>query len=524
MKTPGVIYARYSSSSQREESIEDQLRECHKWAEANNVDIIREYCDNAISGRSDDRPSFQQMVKDSAGRGFSVVVMYKTDRFARNRYDAAVYKRTLKKHGVEIHYAKIDIPKGPEGIILEAVMEAMDEYYSANLAQNIRRGQEGNALKGKVLGGTLPFGLRVSAERTYEQDPLTAPHVLRAFRMIDDGAMQKDVIDYFNSIGLRTTKGNTFSKSSMASLLSNRKYIGEYRYNDIVLSDAIPPIVPIDLFERVQIRISINQHVKGGHARSMVHFLLTGKLVCGHCGKPMVGDSGTSRNGTTHYYYSCSCRKRGEDCDKKSERRRALEIAVVEETVRHVLQPDIIAAVVDRVMEIYAEEQREDPVLASLESERRSVDSSISNLMKAIEAGIFPSTTRDRLIELEEQKKNVAARLSQHQATRPQITRDHIEYFLSSFIGGDPHNADYRRKVIETLVQRVVIRDIPPTSDDPNPRRTVEITYNLTDHNISSFVCSDAGGYAPPYQTHSNIFFDICNGTMTIVVTIKVPE
>lgn len=518
-----VIYARYSSDSQREASIEDQLRECHSWADAHGYTVIEEYCDRAMTGRNDDRPAFQRMIADADKGGFVAVITYQTSRFARNRYDAAVYKYRLKKAGVTIHYAKTNIPDGPEGIILEALMEGMDEYYSANLSVNIRRGQDGNAMKGLVAGGTRPFGLMITPDHTYAPDPLTAPHVLRAFQMIDEGLMQKDVIEYFNSAGLKTTKGNPFTKSSMATLLTNRKYIGEYRYRDIVLPDTITPIVPEDLFERVQLRLAENQHAKGGHARAMVDFLLTGKLRCGHCGSPMVGDSGTSRNGKTHYYYSCACRKRGDDCDKKSNRRRPLEIAIVSETVRHVLQPDIIAAIVDRTMEIHEREQREDPVLASLRSEEAALNTSISNIMKAIEAGIFTPTTRDRLFELEEQKKDVSAKIHVHLISRPTIDRDRVEFFLNSFIGGNPESADYRRKVIATLINTVTVTDLPSTDgDDPHIR--LDLTYNLTDHNTSVVECSDAVRLTPLNQSHSNISLCItgCNFVMRAIIRTPV--
>lgn len=508
-KHVAVIYARYSSDSQREASIDDQLRDCHAWADSHGYTVIEEYCDYAMTGRNDDRPAFQRMIADASKKVFDTVITYQTSRFARNRYDAAVYKYRLKALGVSVCYAKTSIPTGPEGIILEALMEGMDEYYSANLAINIRRSQDGNALKAMYLGGTMPFGLAIDADRHFIHDPLTAPHVLTAFQMIDDGAMQKDVIDYFNSIGLRTTKGKPFTRSSMSSLLTNRKYIGEYAFRDVCIPDAIPPIVPLDLFERVQQRLKQNQHVKGGHARSMVEFLLTGKLICGHCGGAMVGDSGTSRNGSTHYYYTCLCRKRGGGCTKKSERRRAIEVAVVEETVRHVLQPDTIAAVVDRVMEIYEKDLREDPVLASLLAEEKNVSTSLSNLMKAIEMGIFTPTTRDRMLELEAQKKDVGSRIRIHRASIPVIDRDRIKFFLNSFSNGNPNSSDYRRKVISTLVSSVTITDIPPSPDSDKPRRRLDLVYNLTDSNASSLTlsCSDAVRYAPRTELEIARFF-----------------
>lgn len=518
-----VIYARYSSDSQRDASIEDQLRECHAWADAHGYTVIEEYCDYAMTGRNDDRPAFQRMIADADSGEFVAVITYQTSRFSRNRYDAAVYKHRLKRAGVSVHYAATNIPDGPEGIILEALMEGMDEYYSANLSKNIRRGQDGNALKGLFAGGSVPIGLLITPERTYAPDPLTAPHVLRAFEMIDEGMMQKDVIEYLNASGVRTRRGKPFGRTSLASMFANRKYLGEYSYRDVTIPDAFPAVVPLDLFERVQLRIAQNVHTKGGHASSMVDFLLTGKLICGHCGATMVGDSGTSRNGSIHYYYNCTCRKRGDGCTKKAERRRPLEIAIVAETVRHVLQPDIISAIVDRVMEIYEREQREDHVLASLQAEEATINASLSNIMRAIEAGIFTPTTRDRMMELEAQKKDVAARIQIHNATRPRIDRERVEYFLHSFRFGDPADAEYRRKVITSLIHSVTITDVPDPSDSDRPHRRLDLTYNLTEHSTSSTsLCSDTVLLTPLYRTQPNRI-RITSGLIMVSTTIEAP-
>ena len=124
----GVIYARYSSSGQRDESIEGQLRDCHAFAERYNIHIIEEYCDRAMTGTSDRRPEFQRMIRDSSKGQFNVVITWKNDRFARSRYDSAVYKAKLKQNGVRLLYAKESIPDGPEGIVLESVMEGFAEY------------------------------------------------------------------------------------------------------------------------------------------------------------------------------------------------------------------------------------------------------------------------------------------------------------------------------------------------------------------------------------------------------------
>lgn len=527
--TIAVIYARYSSDNQRDASIEDQLRECRQWAEAHNMQIVGEYCDRAISGRTDDRPQFQRMIADADKGLFSAVIMYQTSRFARNRYDAAMYKHRLKKAGVSVHYAAMSIPDGPEGIILEALMEGMDEYYSANLSKNIKRGQEGNALKGIAMNAPPP-GIRINSDHMYEPDPLTAPHVLRAFQMIDEGCTQKEVCEYFNAMGMHTAKGSQFDKSSLRRFWSNRKYIGEYSYNDIVIPDKIKPIVPLDLFERVQARIESNKHTKGGRARSVVEFMLTGKLTCGHCGSPMIGCSGTSKTSAKHYYYTCTCRKRQHECSKSNERRTALEIAVVRETIRHILQPDVISSLVDAAMEIQRKEKEDDPVLRSLQSEHKSVTTSLNNLLRAIEDGLYTPTTKRRMEELERQEADLTCRINSRNISNPEISRDQIQFFLESFRDGDPSDPDYRRQVIDALVHSVTISDAPSSDNDPKPHRKLRIVYNLSKHSSSTvdhtaLDSSPAVDIAPPLASQANsLALHYHAGVFVLDVTIEVPE
>ena len=159
-----VIYARYSSDSQREESIEGQLRECAAFAEKNGITVLRHYIDRAYSAKTDNRPEFQNMIKDSGKRLFDIVIVWKLDRFARNRYDSARYKATLKKNGVKVVSATEIISEGAEGIILESVLEGYAEYYSADLSEKVIRGMTDNALKCKFNGGTMPIGYVIDAE------------------------------------------------------------------------------------------------------------------------------------------------------------------------------------------------------------------------------------------------------------------------------------------------------------------------------------------------------------------------
>ena len=170
-----VIYARYSSDNQREESIEGQIRECTAFAEKNGITILRHYIDRAFSAKTDNRPEFQNMIKDSGKHLFDMIIVWKLDRFARNRYDSARYKAALKKNGVKVVSATEVISDGAEGIILESVLEGYAEYYSADLSEKVVRGMTENALKSKYNGGTLPIGYQIDSDQCFQLDPLHDP-------------------------------------------------------------------------------------------------------------------------------------------------------------------------------------------------------------------------------------------------------------------------------------------------------------------------------------------------------------
>ena len=323
----GVIYARYSSDNQREKSIEGQLRECKAFAEKNDIKIVETYIDRAFSVRTDRRPDFQRMIKDSEKNTFDVVLVWKLDRFARNRYDSAHYKSILKRNGVKVISATEIISQGAEGILLESLLEGYAEYYSAELSEKVTRGLTVNALKCKYNGGTLPIGYMINSEQYFQIDPLTAPAVLDAFKHYADGASMREITDEMNLKGVRTKRGGKISINSVTRMLHNRKYIGEYRYNDIVHPNGIPAIVPEDLFNRVQERMVANKKAPAKH-KAEDEYLLTTKLFCGKCQCYMVGESGIGRN-KVHRYYKCASVKNHKGCDKKTVKKDWIENLVI---------------------------------------------------------------------------------------------------------------------------------------------------------------------------------------------------
>lgn len=318
-----VIYARFSSDKQNEASIEGQLRECMDYAERTGITVIGNYIDRALSARTDNRPEFRRMIKDSAKGCFDVVLVWKLDRFSRDRYDSAHYKHILKKNGVKVISAKENISEGPEGIILESMLEGMAEYYSAELAVKVKRGMMENALKGKVNGGKPPYGYYVDKERHLCVNETTAPIVQEIFRMYAEGKLVREILAYLEERGIRTTNGKRFTFSILQKMLGSRRYIGEYKYGEVVIPNAVPAIIDETLFEKVQRRLEKNRSAAAS-GKAKEDYLLTTKLFCGKCGAYMVGESGVSRGKDIYRYYKC-VNARKHTCDKKTVRKEWIE-------------------------------------------------------------------------------------------------------------------------------------------------------------------------------------------------------
>ena len=308
-RATAVAYYRYSPGGrQGEQSIEGQAAEAHRWAVEHDVQIVREYADRRISGRSDDRAEFQQMLKELDKIRPTYLILWKLDRFGRNREEIAFNKHKVKKAGAKLIYVAESIPDTPEGVILESVMEGMAEYYSLQLSSNIRRGQKVAASKCLALGGRGIIGYRVGSDKRYEIDPDTAPMVREIFRRYCAGESQSQIVRWLNESGRRTSHNAPFTINSLRTLLKNEKYAGIYIWKDEVrIEGGMPAIIDHETWEQAQKRMITN---KAAPARRDVKmdFMLTGKLFCGHCGGPMSGISGTSRNGSNHYYYTCSLR------------------------------------------------------------------------------------------------------------------------------------------------------------------------------------------------------------------------
>lgn len=375
-----VIYARFSSARQREESIEDQVRVCTMFARSNGMEVERVYADRAASARSDDRPQFQRMVSDARDGGWGVVLVYKLDRFARDRFDAASYRVRLRDAGVELVSAMEQIPDAPEGAILESVLDGVNEWYSRSLSQNVRRGMRGNAQKCKANGVTV-FGYDIGRDGRYGVNESEAAIVRGAFSMAGSGATRKEVMDWLNA-QCRTQRGSRWTYASTATLLTNEKYAGVYSFGDVRVEGGMPAIVTREQFGAAQRRRPHSRYAS---------FPLTGRLFDKETGTPYRGDSGTGCNGTRYLYYSCPL-ETGTVRYPQSD----VEDAVVRVMRSYLLQPGEVERLADAVLEAISDSD-DARRLEDARARLREAERGKQRLVDAIVRGIDPSLVQDGL-------------------------------------------------------------------------------------------------------------------------------
>ena len=390
MKT-AVIYARFSCASQREASIEDQLKECHRWCDDNGYVVVAEYCDYAISGRTDERPQFQEMILN-AGES-EVAVVYMMDRFSRDVYDATVYKKKLRDKGVTVVSATQQLPDGPEARLIESIYEAMAEMESVNIARRVRRGMTGNAEK-CMHNGVKVFGYDWTDDGHFAVNDAEAEMVREVFdRRIAGESMNSIARDLANR-GVRTRSDKPCRQQMIQEMIHNEKYIGIYQWGEVRVEHGMPAIIDEDTFLRAQ-------NVRGKKMRKGEHwhdFAFAGKMVCIGCGANMVGVTGTGRHGIRYHYYRC-----GKECGVTNIRADMLE-AEVADRLRSMLESRGTALEIAKTVSMAVTDET---AAKRIEVARKSLDEAkrgIANIMRAVEAGMDYADVADRLAELKAQR------------------------------------------------------------------------------------------------------------------------
>ena len=392
----GVIYARFSSHAQREESIEQQVERCQAYAQRNNLNVTGGvYADFAMSGRTDRRPEFQRMMADAEAGAFDYVIAWKSNRMGRNMMEAMQNIFRLNQLGVVCYYTEEDFADNAAGRFAQRSMMNVNQFYSESMSEDIRRGIEYNASQCRV-NGPIAWGYKRGEDGKYAIDPEKAPIVREIFQRVAQGELYMDIARDLNNRGIRTRSGE-WNKGSFHRMLKNEAYIGVYKHSGYRIEGGVPPIIDKEVWDEVHEIIS--QPAKRG-AGTSGEFILTGMLYCGDCNSPMVGISGTSKSGKQYYYYSCNKQRLTHECERKPLPRDALEDAVMS-AVYEAMDDDVIQWMVEATVN-YGEKIQEERGLPKKKELLAAEKKIVRNINDAICEGVWSSSTAATLQDIEE--------------------------------------------------------------------------------------------------------------------------
>ena len=451
-----MIYARYSSNNQREASIEQQVEWCTGLAGRYELQLLDVYADKAISGRTDNRPSFQRMMQDARQGKFDYVLAWKSNRMGRNMLEAMINDATLQEQGVKTVYVEEDFEDNAAGRFALRNMMNVNQFYSEALAEDVKRGMMDNAKK-CMVNGKISFGFRKGSDGRYEIFPEEAEIIREIFYRIIDGWQQRDIIDDLNLRGIRTHGGGEWKRQSFGTLLRNEQYIGVYSFGGVRIEGGIPAILDHETFEEVQTILTTKKNPRG-RKRNAEDYMLTGKLFCGNCGNPMVGICGTSKTGERHYYYLCQGKHNKSGCDKKNERKERVEQAVINAVKAIIMDDETIDWIVDGYQK-FMEDLRGQSAVTAMEKELAETEKGIENLMRAIEMGIITDTTKARMMELEEKKKGLAARIRIESRMLMELDPDQLRFSIERFRDQNINDKAYQKELINTFIKAVYVYD-----------------------------------------------------------------
>lgn len=393
MKNRAVIYARFSSAKQTEQSIEGQLEACLNFAAKKGFTVTHEYIDRAASGMTDRREEFQNMILDAKSKLFDYIIVYQYDRFARSRRDSINYKYILKMHNITLLSAtEPEITDRPTDLFLEGMLEISSEYYSRDLAQKTTRGMKTNLQKRKSIGGQRLLGYATDKNKEIIIHKEEAEAVVFAFNEIATGKTVAQVIDELNN-KYKYRLNRTFTKS-ITTTLRSRKYIGEYTnpFTNEIINDMYPPIIDKATFELVQKRLDGNKKyyaVKKRRQRDTTIYHLSGKLFCGQCGAQMVGISGNSRKGKKYRYYTC----KNKFCEKTNESKTLIEQYVINSLKEYLSDPLLVEIMVTELIAAYKEASKNFNAKA-LKEKIKLLEKEINNIVSKVIESTSTAITR----------------------------------------------------------------------------------------------------------------------------------
>lgn len=466
-----VIYARFSSYGQNEQSIEAQVRICKETAESKGLKVINIYPDKARTGTNDSRPAFQRMIADSASGAFQYIIVYMFDRFARNRRDSIMYKEMLKeKYGIRVISALEPIAEDEGGEFYEMFLEWNAEKYSKRLSKRVKDGLDTSVANGTYCGGTLIYGYKIVYEpipgkpgksvKKVAIDEEQSQVVRYAFEEYDKGVKKKEIVKAINEQGHRY-KDKPFTTHQLDNWLNNIKYTGEFSFGGRNCDNMYPQIVSKELYQKVHERLDKNKYFAGGTATAREPYLLTGKAFCGKCGTAMVSDGGTDKYKVQHHYYTCK-KRRKKECDKARVGKDALELAVTTGVVNWLRAENHAKEAVDDVMNFY-DKRTDISNLKSLETRIAKVKQDVEEQAEAFikaKSALLQSTIEKKMQEYETLLNDLTYQHALLELERGyKFTREDMVDFIMILLQGDVNDKNYQQKIIDNLVLAVIVED-----------------------------------------------------------------
>ena len=481
IKNKAVIYARYSSKNQQEQSIDIQIKCCEEYAKKHGYEIVDYYCDYAKTGRHSNREELQRLIADSRKGLFSIVLVHKIDRWFRNQRESLNCIQALADNGVSFYSVTEGATNTPHEKLVANMMGALAEHESDVISSRIKGGQKETSSKGLYMGGTPPLGYSVDpTTRKYVINENEAAIVRKIFDMYVGGTGYTEILKYLNSMGFRTKRDNEFGTNSLHDLLKNEKYVGRYIYGVredtivngkrhivkrppeewTIIEDGIPQIIDADVFDRVQAKLKRNKRTAGRYKANEV-YLLSGVIRCGVCGAPM--HVNTRPDGYSSY--DCSKHNNKIDCTNRGIRRDELDDYVVDELYEKLFSSTSVkelTALLNEYNEKMSSEATEEIELAR--RELRSVKKEISRLLDfVVKGGVKESTARAKMDDLE-QKRRYARKHLRKMKEQYSIVPIPEEMILDLVVESkkllkakDNSNAVERRNFIKSYVKKVTV-------------------------------------------------------------------
>jgi site-specific DNA recombinase len=420
----GAAYARYSTDMQDADSIEAQLRDIEKFALQNGITIVKKYVDEAYTGKTANRPEFLQMVEDSKRNHFDCIIVHKVDRFARDKYDSAIYKSQIKRNGIKIFYAAQPLTDNPEGHLMEGILESFAQYYSENLATEVMKGMKTKALRAEFNGGYAPLGYKI-VEGKYVIDEYEAKAVKLIFELYSTGKTYDIIIEELNRQGYKTRFNAEFKRNSLNSILRNEKYMGLYTFNkassrvygkrnnnrkkdadQVIVAEAnIPAIIDASTWELTRKRIEDSKSKSKYKAKT--NYLLTGMITCGACGKTLYGQAGNNGFRDYHYY---RCQVKG--CRKSKISKEEIENYALDHLYNMYFTDtaikELIKLLSDHMHEAFNNREKE---RKETEKAIKQIGTEMNNLLAVLAKGVQSDAIVERLTELEGAKRELQGQL-----------------------------------------------------------------------------------------------------------------